>query len=184
MTDTRKIFGTDGVRGVANVYPMTVEMAMAIGRGVAAHFQEKKTRRTIILGKDTRLSGYMFENALVAGILSMGVDVRLVGPMPTPAIAFLTRSMRARAGIVISASHNGYEDNGIKLFGEDGFKLPDEDEARVEAFALDSLNGADGGPRPTAQNIGRAARIDDAPGRYIVFLKNTFPATSPWTGCA
>ena len=105
---------------------------MAIGRGVAAHFQDKSTKRTIILGKDTRLSGYMFENALVAGILSMGADVRLVGPMPTPAIAFLTRSMRARAGIVISASHNHYEDNGIKLFGGDGFKLPDADEARVE----------------------------------------------------
>ncbi len=176
MSQKRKIFGTDGVRGVANVYPMTVEMAMAIGRGVAAVVKAQKGRRTIIIGKDTRLSGYMFENALVAGILSMGADVNLVGPMPTPAIAFLTRSMRAKAGIVISASHNPYQDNGIKIFGGDGYKLPDELEAEVEHFALAALNGGDDHLRPTADEIGRARRIEDAPGRYIVFLKNIFPA--------
>lgn len=175
MTDSRKIFGTDGVRGVANVHPMTVEMAMAIGRGVAASIKPQKGHPKIIIGKDTRLSGYMFENALVAGILSMGVDVNLVGPLPTPAIAFITRSMRARAGIVISASHNPYEDNGIKIFAGDGFKLPDAQEAEVEAYALKALNNGHGIPRPTAQKIGKAMRIDDAPGRYIVFLKNTFP---------
>jgi phosphoglucosamine mutase len=176
MTGKEKIFGTDGVRGVANVYPMTVEMAMAIGQGVAAVFKNHSRRHKIIIGKDTRLSGYMFENALVAGILSMGVDVRLVGPLPTPAIAFITRNMRADAGIVISASHNPYEDNGIKIFSRTGYKLPDEVEEQVEAYALASLGGKNDVPRPTAQAIGKAQRIDDAPGRYIVFLKNAFPA--------
>lgn len=175
MKNTEKIFGTDGVRGVANVYPMTVEMAMAIGQGVAAVFKNHSRRHKIIIGKDTRLSGYMFENALVAGILSMGVDVRLVGPLPTPAIAFITRNMRADAGIVISASHNPYEDNGIKIFSRSGYKLPDEVEDQVESYALASLGGNNGAPRPTAQAIGKAKRIDDAPGRYIVFLKNAFP---------
>ncbi len=175
MTTKEKIFGTDGVRGVANVYPMTVEMAMAIGQGVAAAFKNHSHRHKIIIGKDTRLSGYMFENALVAGILSMGVDVRLVGPLPTPAIAFITRNMRADAGIVISASHNPYEDNGIKIFSRTGYKLPDEVEAQVEAYALASLGGNNDLPRPTAKAIGKAQRIDDAPGRYIVFLKNAFP---------
>lgn len=175
MKNSGKIFGTDGVRGVANIFPMTVEMAMAIGQGVAAVFKNHSQRHKIIIGKDTRLSGYMFENALVAGILSMGVDVRLVGPLPTPAIAFITRNMRADAGIVISASHNPYEDNGIKIFGRTGFKLPDEVEEKVESYALASLGGNDGVIRPTAQAIGKAKRIDDAPGRYIVFLKNAFP---------
>ncbi len=175
MADREKIFGTDGVRGVANVYPMTVEMAMAIGQGVAAAFKNHTRRRKIIIGKDTRLSGYMFENALVAGILSLGVDVRLVGPLPTPAIAFITRNMRADAGIVVSASHNPYEDNGIKIFSRSGYKLPDEVEEKVEAYALAALAGGHEAPRPTAQAIGKAKRIDDAPGRYIVFLKNVFP---------
>ncbi len=176
MESKRKIFGTDGVRGVANVHPMTVEMAMAIGQGVAAAFADRGRRHTVVIGKDTRLSGYMFENALVAGILSMGVDVHLVGPLPTPAIAFITRNMRSDAGIVISASHNPYTDNGIKLFGRDGYKLPDAKEARIEEYALGVLNGREDLPRPRADRIGKARRIDDAPGRYIVFLKNAFPA--------
>ncbi|KMY65756.1 phosphoglucosamine mutase [Desulfocarbo indianensis] len=175
MSNQEKIFGTDGVRGVANIYPMTVEMAMAIGQGVAAVFKNHARRHKIIIGKDTRISGYMFENALVAGILSMGVDVRLVGPLPTPAIAFITRNMRADAGIVISASHNPYEDNGIKIFSRTGYKLPDEVEEEVEAYALAALGGTHELDRPTAQAIGKAQRIDDAPGRYIVFLKNAFP---------
>jgi phosphoglucosamine mutase len=175
MEVQRKLFGTDGVRGVANVHPMTVEMAMGIGQGVASVLKSHAGRRKIIIGKDTRLSGYMLENALVAGICSMGVDTLLVGPLPTPAIAFLTRNMRADAGIVISASHNPYEDNGIKIFARNGFKLPDELEAAIEDYAL-SLEADNGSaPRPTADAVGRARRIDDAIGRYIVFLKNTFP---------
>jgi len=175
MEVQRKLFGTDGVRGVANVHPMTVEVAMGIGQGVASVLKSHAGRRKIIIGKDTRLSGYMLENALVAGICSMGVDTLLVGPLPTPAIAFLTRNMRADAGIVISASHNPYEDNGIKIFARNGFKLPDELEAAIEDYAL-SLEADNGSaPRPTADAVGRARRIDDAIGRYIVFLKNTFP---------
>lgn len=175
MEVQRKLFGTDGVRGVANVHPMTVEMAMGIGQGVASVLKSHAGRRKIIIGKDTRLSGYMLENALVAGICSMGVDTLLVGPLPTPAIAFLTRNMRADAGIVISASHNPYEDNGIKIFARNGFKLPDELEVAIEDYAL-SLEAKNGNaPRPTADAVGRARRIDDALGRYIVFLKNTFP---------
>ncbi len=167
-----RLFGTDGVRGVANIFPMTAEMAMQLGRALAYLIRNGPHRHRIIIGKDTRLSGYMIEHALAAGIMSMGVDVALVGPMPTPAIANLTTSMRADAGAVISASHNPYEDNGIKFFWRDGFKLPDETETRLETLifekALDSL-------RPTAEKIGGAVRLDDAKGRYIVFLKNTFP---------
>ena len=165
MEVQRKLFGTDGVRGVANVHPMTVEMAMGIGQGVASVLKSHAGRRKIIIGKDTRLSGYMLENALVAGICSMGVDTLLVGPLPTPAIAFLTRNMRADAGIVISASHNPYEDNGIKIFARNGFKLPDELEVAIEDYAL-SLEAKNGNaPRPTADAVGRARRIDDALGR-------------------
>ncbi len=167
-----RLFGTDGVRGVANIFPMTAEMAMHLGRALAYLIRNGPHRHRIIIGKDTRLSGYMIEHALAAGIMSMGVDVALVGPMPTPAIANLTTSMRADAGAVISASHNPYEDNGIKFFWRDGFKLPDETETKIETLifekALDSL-------RPTAEKIGGAVRLDDAKGRYIVFLKNTFP---------
>ena len=134
MERKSKIFGTDGMRGIANAHPMTAEMALATGRGVAAVFRRGKGKHKIIIGKDTRLSGYMFENALVAGICSMGGDALLVGPMPTPAIAFLTRSMRADAGIVISASHNPYQDNGIKIFARDGYKLPDEMEDQIETY--------------------------------------------------
>jgi len=168
----RKIFGTDGVRGVANIYPMTSEMAMQIGRAAAFMVKNQKHGHRIVIGKDTRISGYMLENALATGICSMGVDVLLVGPLPTPAISFITRSMRADAGVVISASHNPFQDNGIKLFKNDGFKLPDDQEAEIEdlIFSQKMAN-----LRPTAEEVGKASRIDDARGRYIVFLKNTFP---------
>src|SRR5512141_254628 len=168
----KKLFGTDGVRGVANVYPMTSEMAMQIGRAAAYIFKNGRQRHRIVIGKDTRLSGYMIENALSAGICSMGVDVLLVGPLPTPGIANITTSMRADAGAVISASHNPYQDNGIKFFWRDGFKLPDETEAKIEDLVS---SGAMDHLRPTATKIGRAVRLEDARGRYIVFLKNTFP---------
>ena len=167
-----RLFGTDGIRGVANIAPMTAEVALAIGRA-AAHVCKRETRhRRIVIGKDTRLSGYMFENALTAGICSMGVDVLLLGPVPTPCIAFTTHSMRADAGIVISASHNPYQDNGIKIFSGDGYKLSDQIEAEIEDLvATGHINDI----RPTANEIGKAKRIDDAIGRYIVFCKNTFP---------
>lgn len=168
----RKLFGTDGIRGVANVHPMTTEMAMQVGRGTAYIFKNKEKRHRIVIGKDTRLSGYMLENALVAGICSMGVDVLLVGPLPTPGIAFITSSMRADAGIVISASHNPFQDNGIKIFSGDGFKLPDPQEEKIEELIfteqIQSL-------RPTATDVGKAYRVDDAVGRYVVQLKNSFP---------
>jgi phosphoglucosamine mutase len=169
----KKLFGTDGIRGVANVHPMTTEMAMQLGRAVAHIFKNKERRHRILIGKDTRVSGYMLETALASGICSMGVDVLLVGPMPTPGISFLTTDMRADAGIVISASHNPFQDNGIKIFSRDGFKLPDDKEEEIENLMfskeIDSL-------RPTATEVGKAFRIDDAAGRYIVFLKKTFPS--------
>ncbi|MFH0810189.1 MAG: phosphoglucosamine mutase [Pseudomonadota bacterium] len=167
-----RLFGTDGVRGVANIHPMTSEVALQLGRGAAYLFRNKAGRHRVVIGKDTRLSGYMIENAIAAGICSMGVDILLVGPMPTPGIAFITTSMRADAGIVISASHNPFQDNGIKIFSRDGFKLPDEVEERIEALMgsaeLDAM-------RPTAREVGKAYRIEDARGRYIEFLKHTFP---------
>ena len=168
----RKLFGTDGVRGVANLEPMTTETAMKLGRAAAYLFKTRSGRHQIVIGKDTRLSGYMLESALTSGICSMGVDVLLVGPMPTPAIAFLTRSLRADAGVVISASHNPYQDNGIKLFSGDGFKLPDELELRMETLLS---SGEIEHLRPTASNIGKAFRIDDAEGRYIEFVKRSMP---------
>ena len=176
----KKLFGTDGVRGVANVYPMTTEMAMQLGRAAAYIFKGGgKRRHRIVIGKDTRLSGYMLENALVAGICSMGVDVLQVGPLPTPGIANITSSMRADAGVVISASHNAFQDNGIKFFSADGFKLPDELELKIETLIeskkIDAL-------RPTATEVGKAYRIEDAAGRYIVFLKNTFPQEMDLSG--
>lgn len=176
----KKLFGTDGVRGVANVYPMTTEMAMQLGRAAAYIFKDgSKRRHRIVIGKDTRLSGYMLENALVAGICSMGVDVLQVGPLPTPGIANITSSMRADAGVVISASHNAFQDNGIKFFSADGFKLPDELELKIEKLIdskkIDAL-------RPTATEVGKAYRIEDAAGRYIVFLKNTFPQEMDLSG--
>jgi phosphoglucosamine mutase len=171
---TRKLFGTDGVRGVANTEPMTVETAMALGQAAAHIFRNRNGgRHKVVIGKDTRLSGYMFETALAAGICAMGGDVLLVGPMPTPGIAFLTHSMRADAGVVISASHNPYQDNGIKFFGRDGFKLPDDVESRMEGLMYGEHLKEH---RPPSPEIGRAHRIDDATGRYIVYLKSTFPA--------
>jgi phosphoglucosamine mutase len=169
---TRRLFGTDGIRGVANADPMTGEMAMQLGRAIAHIFKDVKGRHRIVVGKDTRLSGYMLETALASGVCSMGADVMLVGPLPTPGIAFITTSMRANAGVVISASHNPYYDNGIKIFSQDGFKLPDEIEHRIEELILSNhLHSL----RPTAKAVGKAHRIDDAVGRYVVFLKNTFP---------
>jgi phosphoglucosamine mutase len=190
----RRLFGTDGVRGVANQEPMTSEMALKLGRAIAKVLHEAqpsepssrmapasfarrngasdKHRFKVLIGKDTRLSGYMLETALASGIVSMGADVLLVGPMPTPGVAFLTRSMRADAGVVISASHNPYQDNGIKFFSWDGFKLPDEVEARMEEIIF---SGELEDSRPTAGAIGKAFRISDAVGRYNVFLKNSFP---------
>jgi phosphoglucosamine mutase len=176
----RRLFGTDGVRGVANVHPMTAEMALQLGRALAYLVRSGPHRHRIVVGKDTRLSGYMLEQAIASGICSMGVDVMLCGPLPTPGIAFLTESMRADAGVVISASHNPYQDNGIKFFSRDGFKLPDELELRIERLVLDEAQGDAGAEdfralRPTATRIGKAKRIDDAIGRYVVFLKSIFP---------
>lgn len=168
----RQLFGTDGVRGVANIYPMTTEIAMQIGRAIAFIVKTRAKGHHIVIGKDTRLSGYMLENALAAGICSMGVDVQLLGPLPTPGIAFITTSMRADAGVVISASHNPFQDNGIKIFFKDGFKLPDEAELDIEDLIFSQKMAA---LRPVADEVGKATRIDDVKGRYIVFLKNTFP---------
>jgi phosphoglucosamine mutase len=168
----KKLFGTDGVRGVANQDPMTSEMALRIGRAAAHVFRDSSRRHRIVIGKDTRLSGYMIESALTSGLCSMGIDVLLVGPVPTPGIAFLTRSLRADAGVVISASHNPYEDNGIKFFGRDGFKLPDEMEKKMEDLIF---SGAIDSVRPTASEIGKAFRIDDAIGRYNEFVKSSVP---------
>jgi phosphoglucosamine mutase len=172
MPETRKLFGTDGVRGVANVYPMTAEVALQLGRALAYVIRTSPGKDSIVVGKDTRLSGYLLEYAITAGICSMGVNVLLLGPLPTPGIAFITSSMRADAGVVISASHNPYQDNGIKFFSGDGFKLPDEIEAHIEKLMTDP--GVEEA-RPTATEIGQAFRIDDAKGRYISFLKSTFP---------
>lgn len=167
-----KLFGTDGIRGIANTDPMTAEMALAIGRATAYVCAKEDRRRRIVIGKDTRLSGYMLESALTAGICSMGADVFLLGPMPTPGIAFSTHSMRADAGIVISASHNPYQDNGIKIFSRDGCKLTDNLEEEIQnLIETGKINDI----RPTADKVGKAKRIDDAIGRYIVFCKNTFP---------
>src|SRR5512146_1807295 len=174
----RRLFGTDGVRGVANVHPMTAEMALQLGRALAYLVRNGSHRHRIVIGKDTRLSGYMLEQAIASGICSMGVDVMLCGPLPTPGIAFITQSMRADAGVVISASHNPYQDNGIKFFSRDGFKLPDAMELEIERLVLDD---GDAGTaafralRPTATRIGKAKRIDDAIGRYAQFLKGIFP---------
>lgn len=171
-TDRPRLFGTDGIRGTANVEPMTSETVVLLGRAIAHVVKRDPRRHKIIIGKDTRLSGYMLESALTSGICSMGVDVLLVGPLPTPGIAFLTRSMRADAGVVISASHNPFQDNGIKFFASSGFKLPDELEREIERLVQ---GDAIAHLRPTAEEVGKAFRIDDALGRYNVFLKSTFP---------
>jgi phosphoglucosamine mutase len=167
-----RLFGTDGVRGVANEYPMTAEIALDIGRATAHLFKRKGHIPRIIVGKDTRVSGYMLEDALVSGICSMGVNALLVGVLPTPGIAFATSSMRADAGIVISASHNPFQDNGIKIFSSEGFKLPDEKELEIEELIFSNNMHR---LHPSPRELGKAYRVDDARGRYIVFLKNTFP---------
>jgi phosphoglucosamine mutase len=167
----RKFFGTDGIRGLTNKVPMTAEVAMRVGMAAGAHFLRGDHKHRVVIGKDTRLSGYMLENALVAGFTSVGMDVVQVGPMPTPAIAMLTRSMRADLGVMLSASHNPYQDNGIKLFGPDGYKLSDADEAEIERLLGEEPRLAD------AAHIGRAKRIDDARGRYIHAVKQSLPET-------
>ncbi|GGC03878.1 phosphoglucosamine mutase [Marivita lacus] len=167
----RKLFGTDGVRGTANIHPMTADMALRIGAAVGRHFrQDSKGVHRVVIGKDTRQSGYMFENALTAGLTSTGMNVLLLGPVPTPAVGLLTPSMRADLGIMISASHNPAADNGIKFFGPDGFKLSDADEAEIEALIETGVEPAQ------ADNIGRAKRIDDGRFRYQERVKSTFPA--------
>lgn len=174
-TSVRKLFGTDGIRGIANRHPMTSEMAMALGRALTLTVRKtghKRNEPWIVIGKDTRLSGYMLETAMASGICSMGGQVMLVGPLPTPGISFITSSMRADAGVVISASHNPYADNGIKLFGADGFKLPDGEEAAIEKLMESGTLMANA---PSGGKVGHAVRIDDALGRYIVELKHTFP---------
>jgi phosphoglucosamine mutase len=178
MNAPKKIFGTDGVRGTANIEPVTAETALKLGRAAAHVFKNLESqprgrgRHKIVLGKDTRLSGYMLENALSSGILSMGVDVLFIGPLPTPGVAYVTRSLRADAGIVITASHNPYADNGIKFFRADGYKLEDRIEAEIEHLVF---SGQIENIRPTADDIGKAVRIDDALGRYIEYAKASFP---------
>lgn len=165
----RQFFGTDGIRGRTNAGVMTAEIAMKVGQAAGTHFLRGKHRHRVVIGKDTRLSGYMLENAMVAGFTSVGMDVVLLGPMPTPAVALLTRELRADVGVMISASHNPYEDNGIKLFGPDGFKLSDEDELAIESMLGQALPLAD------SPQIGRARRIEDARGRYIHAVKGSVP---------
>ena len=171
MSKVRRLFGTDGIRGTANVPPMTAETALRVGQAAGLRFVRGNHRHRVVIGKDTRLSGYMLEPALVAGFIGAGMDVTLVGPLPTPAIAMLTRSLRADLGVMISASHNPFEDNGIKLFGPDGFKLSDEVEAEIEALMADDLSGRLAAPRA----LGRAVRMEDSAGRYIEVAKATFP---------
>jgi len=166
----RKYFGTDGIRGATNVAPMTAQMAMKVGMAAGAHFRRGDHRHRVVIGKDTRLSGYMLESAMVAGFTSVGMDVTLVGPMPTPAVAMLTQSMRADLGVMISASHNPFADNGIKLFGPDGYKLSDADELAIEALIDGDI------PLSPSADIGRARRVEDARGRYIHAAKSTFPS--------
>src|SRR5208282_5630996 len=178
MTRSKRIFGTDGVRGTANVEPVTAGTALKLGQAAGYVFKNLESesrgrgKHKIVIGKDTRLSGYMLENALSSGLLSMGVDVLFIGPLPTPGVAYVTRSLRADAGIVITASHNPYDDNGIKFFRADGYKLDDEIEGRIEKLVF---SGDIEKIRPTAREIGKAVRIDDALGRYIEYAKSSFP---------
>ena len=178
MSSPQKIFGTDGVRGTANIEPVTAETALKLGRAAGHVFKTLESqprgrgRHRIVLGKDTRLSGYMLENAISSGILSMGVDVLFIGPLPTPGVAYVTRSLRADAGIVITASHNPYDDNGIKFFRSDGYKLDDKIEQQIEGLVF---SGEIENIRPTADAVGKAVRIDDALGRYIEYAKASFP---------
>ena len=167
----RKLFGTDGIRGTANTEPITASTALAVAQAAGAEFLRGDHRHLVVIGKDTRLSGYLLEPALTAGFVSVGMDVVLLGPLPTPAVAMLTRSLRADLGVVISASHNPYQDNGIKLFGPDGYKLSDDVERAIEARVA---RGA-GGQLAAPDSLGQAQRLDDALGRYIEFVKNSFP---------
>ncbi|MEX6725568.1 phosphoglucosamine mutase [Parapedomonas caeni] len=169
---TRKYFGTDGIRGLTNTPPMTAEMAMRVGMAAGKHFLRGEHKHRVVIGKDTRLSGYMMESALTSGFASAGMDVVLLGPMPTPAVAMLTRSMRADLGVMISASHNPYYDNGIKLFGPDGYKLSDADELAIEAM----IDGDLADIRAEPANLGRVRKLEDARGRYIHAAKSTFPS--------
>jgi len=170
----KKLFGTDGIRGKANVYPMTPEVAMAVGKAIAYYYQKGKATNRIVIGKDTRRSSYMIELATAAGVTSMGSNAVLLGPIPTPAVGYLTKAMRADAGIMISASHNSFEDNGIKFFGKDGYKLSDKIELEIEKLIEQGMDGIE---HPTNENVGKAFRVDDALGRYIQFTKTTFPNT-------
>ncbi|BDV01129.1 phosphoglucosamine mutase [Thermodesulfomicrobium sp. WS] len=170
---TQRLFGTDGIRGRVNEYPMQPELVVRLGLAAGEYFRNGKKRHRVVIGKDTRLSGYVFETALTSGLCAAGMDVYLVGPLPTPAISFLTRNMRADLGIVISASHNPYQDNGIKFFDKDGFKLPDEVEDVLSAMVLDRHHAW---KTPAHDEVGRARKIEDSPGRYIVHLKNSLPA--------
>ncbi len=173
-----RLFGTDGIRGKANIHPMTAEMALRLGQAAGTYFRRGEHPHKVLIGKDTRLSGYMFESALAAGFCSMGMHVIMVGPLPTPAISFLTRSMRADLGVVISASHNSFHDNGIKFFDAEGYKLADETEDKI----ADLVHNVDKWEYPPAHKIGRAKRIEDAGGRYIVYTKSCFPAHMSLTG--
>lgn len=174
-----RLFGTDGIRGTVNKHPITPETVLRIGMAAAHILRDKRGRNMILIGKDTRLSGYMIESALTSGICSMGMSVTLVGPLPTPGIAFLTRTLRLDAGIVISASHNPFEDNGIKFFSSEGFKLPDTLEKKIEELMLD--DGLRRG-RPKGSEIGKAYRLDDAGGRYIEYIKSTLPKGMTFEG--
>ncbi|MDX1949215.1 MAG: phosphoglucosamine mutase [Rickettsiales bacterium] len=173
-----KLFGTDGIRGKSNIFPMDAETALKVGMAAGAYFTRGQHKHRVVIGKDTRLSGYMIESALTAGFISMGMEVFLVGPMPTPAVALVTRSMRADVGVMISASHNPYYDNGIKFFQMNGLKLSDEAEKEIEALVNSDLSKY----RAKPENLGRAKRIDDAPGRYIEYIKQTFPKRSRLEG--
>lgn len=177
-TMTRKLFGTDGIRGTANKHPMTAMTTMLVGQAAALHFKRGDHRHRVVIGKDTRLSGYMLENALTSGFLSCGMDVVLAGPVPTPAVAMLTRSLRADFGVMISASHNPYQDNGIKFFGPDGYKLSDSVEADIEARAATNMSP----DLADAADIGRAKRLDDVIGRYTEYVKQTFPKGATLAG--
>ncbi len=173
MSNGRRLFGTDGMRGVANVEPMTSHTVMRLGMAIAARLRQPGRHTRIAIGKDTRLSGYMFESALASGIVAMGADVWLTGPLPTPGIAFIASSMRCDAGVVISASHNPFEDNGIKVFARDGYKLPDHVELEIETMMASSeLDGM----RAASSDVGYSRKIEDARGRYVVFCKSTFPS--------
>ena len=168
---TRKYFGTDGIRGKANCFPMTADMALKIAMATALTLRHAHGQDRVVIGKDTRLSCYMLEQAMAAGFEAMGMDVIFLGPLPTPAVANLTRSLRADIGVMISASHNPYQDNGIKLFGPDGYKLPDETEAAIEKKIDEDCSAS----LPPPDKLGKASRLDDAAGRYVEYIKGSFP---------